>query len=140
MQEVFTYLDSDREDVRLEAATIVSSSTASQLDFFESSPSNVLFLMGMIKDEVAVAHQIITALTNLAGASAVICDVMANEAFIRDLIVLIILPNSILSDAACMLLNNMSSKSPAVIEKLIDPVVNFDNLLEVFCQGTLCFY
>jgi hypothetical protein len=134
MQEVFEYLDSDREDVRLEAATIVSSLTSTNLDFFESSPSNVLFLMGMIKDTPQVAHQILTSLTNLSSKSLIVCEAMGNDAFIRDLIVLIILPQSILSDPACMLLNNIS-KSPAVIERLIDPIVNLDNLLEVFTLG-----
>jgi hypothetical protein len=134
MQEVFEYLDSERDDVRLEAATIASSLADSQIEYFESNHDSVLFLMGMIKDTPQISHQILTALTNLSAKSLNICEVMSNEAFIRDLIVMIILPNSILSDPSCMLMNNIS-KSPLVIAKLIEPIINLDNLLELFCQG-----
>ncbi|KAL3894916.1 MAG: hypothetical protein SGCHY_004996 [Lobulomycetales sp.] len=57
-----------------------------------------------------------------------------NPAFVRDLIIIIIMPQSLLSDPACMLLNNIS-KCPAVIDRILDPEINLDNLLHVFCQG-----
>ncbi|KAJ3215414.1 hypothetical protein HK099_006382 [Clydaea vesicula] len=153
MDEILTYLDNDREEVRLLAAENIASLSASpeMLDFFKKDNfAAVQNLMQLINDEVMVAHQILNSLINLT-AHIEICEVMNIDSFIYELILKIVLPKCLLSDPCCMLLNNLT-KSPAIISKLLPNSENkenigetqapsklgyrhLDNLLEIFCKG-----
>ncbi|TPX33774.1 hypothetical protein SmJEL517_g03418 [Synchytrium microbalum] len=159
VQELFGFLKDDRADVRQLAASNVAglTGTAEFNSVFKKNPRAIRDLMSLISDEAMVAHEAINALTNLS-ADLDILAIMASSGtdfnnFLYMLLVIIISPNNMLTDAGCMLLNNIS-KSTTVITALLPsmnenknvtgatttgPVTKrasmLDNLLDLFVKG-----
>ncbi len=157
--ELFDFLDDKREDVRQLATQHCASLSANKdmtVFFNHNNYAPVRKLMEKRNDVPMVAHDAFKALINLSAADSTsdVVKVMDDDLFIRDLVLMLVIPNSILSDLCCMLLSNMT-KNPSIALKLIpdaaapptekksEEVQNngivktqyLDNLLEVFVRG-----
>ncbi|KAJ3183861.1 hypothetical protein HDU87_005977 [Geranomyces variabilis] len=104
---------------QLAAKNIAGLSTT--LEFFPYFKLNnsavVRDLMKLVKGEPIAAHDALSSLINLCVDSDFIA-VMDNEDFLYDLILLIVLPQNVLADLCCMLLNNLSEAN-SVASKLV---------------------
>ncbi|KAI8924214.1 hypothetical protein BC831DRAFT_466613 [Entophlyctis helioformis] len=120
--ELFGFLSDPRLDVRNAASEYVAGLTSSPdaVQFFShNNYKPVHDLMALIKDNVLVAHNAISALINLTSDLAIV-NTMADDAFLSELVLQIILPKNVNADLCCMLLNNLS-KHESVANKLLPP-------------------
>ncbi|KAJ3075609.1 hypothetical protein HDU99_001500, partial [Rhizoclosmatium hyalinum] len=77
-------------------------------------------LMEMIADHPLIAHDAISAMVNLS-ANPDLVPYFNNEGFVAMLVITIFLPDSVLADLCCMLLNNIT-KDEAIAKLLIPEV------------------
>ncbi|KAJ1560555.1 hypothetical protein HK405_006679 [Cladochytrium tenue] len=76
-------------------------------------------LMIMRKDNPLIAHDSIAALVNLSGHDELL-PFMDDESFLFSVALTIVIPNSVLADLCCMLLNNMT-KHASIAKRLVPP-------------------
>ncbi|KAI8819968.1 uncharacterized protein EV422DRAFT_93723, partial [Fimicolochytrium jonesii] len=92
--------------------------TAEFLPFFKVNGCKpVKDLMRLVKGESIAAHDALSSLINLC-VDPVFVEVMDNEDFLFDLILMIVLPRNVVADLCCMLLNNLSENN-SVARKLV---------------------
>ncbi|KAJ3160351.1 hypothetical protein HDU86_000685 [Geranomyces michiganensis] len=118
--ELFSFVTDARPDVRQLAAKNIAglSTTLEFFPYFKLNNSAVVRdLMKLVKGEPIAAHDALSSLINLCVDPDFVA-VMDNEDFLYDLILLIVLPQNVLADLCCMLLNNLSEAS-SVASKLV---------------------
>ncbi|KAJ3018716.1 hypothetical protein HKX48_002706 [Thoreauomyces humboldtii] len=118
--ELFSFVTDARPDVRQLAANNIAglSTTAEFFPFLKLNDSKVVRdLMRLVKGEPMAAHDALTTLINLCVDRDFVA-VMDQEEFLFDLILLIVLPQNVLADLCCMLLNNLSESS-SIAGKLV---------------------
>ncbi|ORY48549.1 DUF383-domain-containing protein [Rhizoclosmatium globosum] len=121
--ELFGFLNDSREDIRkLAAENCAGLSKATDLHpvFGHNNGAAIKRLMEMIADHPLIAHDAISAMVNLS-ANPDLVPYFNNEGFVAMLVITIILPDSVLADLCCMLLNNIT-KDEAIAKLLIPEV------------------
>ncbi|KAI9318977.1 hypothetical protein BX666DRAFT_1410689 [Dichotomocladium elegans] len=101
-------------------------------------------LKSLVHEDTVVAHEAIKCLTNLSADPRVL-EVLNDKFFLNHLCLLILIPNSVLADAACMLLSNMTKHEPTCVQLLegeAKPLPGLsestrllDHLVEAFHRG-----
>ena len=134
--ELFRFLGDERLDVRHMACKYVAGLSRNRefIAAFKTDhcqPINALMAL-VLEEEPLTQHDALSALINLTsfGDSAIL-DAMANDQFLTDLVVRLMLPSNVNADLCCMLLNNMS-KHQAVVALLLQHHIRTDNLLQLF--------
>ncbi|KAJ3021420.1 UNVERIFIED_CONTAM: hypothetical protein HDU68_009630 [Siphonaria sp. JEL0065] len=123
LQELFGFLNDGREDMRkLAAENCAGVSKAQELQpiFASNDGAAIKRLMEMLADHPLIAHDALSALVNLS-ANLELVKFFDNEGFISLLVITIILPDSVLADLCCMLLNNIT-KDESIAKKIIPEV------------------
>ncbi|KAI9342190.1 hypothetical protein DFJ73DRAFT_797526 [Zopfochytrium polystomum] len=122
LDELFSFLHDPREDVRQLAVNNVAGLTKSPelIPFFAKNDGKVVKdLMAMRKDHPLIAHDSISALVNLSTYDEIL-PFLDDEMFVFSVVLTIVIPNSVLADLCCMLLNNMTKHAP-IAKRLIPP-------------------
>ncbi|KAJ3115123.1 hypothetical protein HK100_001452 [Physocladia obscura] len=122
--ELFGFLTSDREDMRklaVENCKAISTSPDLQPFFGLNNGAPIKQLIALMDDHALIAHDAISTLVNLS-ANASLLPHFASPTFVASLVLAIILPQNVLADLCCMLLNNMTKKDD--ISKLLVPEYN----------------
>jgi hypothetical protein len=136
MDELFQFLTHPDSNVRHLAIQHISGFT-NTLDF---TPDHIKAIMPLIQDDpTTIAHDALKTLINLSSKPNY-CAVMNHSEFLKQLILLIILPKNITADLCCMLLNNLSKHESFLLDTLLpkqDDITTslLDNLIEIFLRG-----
>ncbi|KAI9344259.1 hypothetical protein BDR26DRAFT_857492 [Obelidium mucronatum] len=117
LQELFSFLNDSRED---ENCAGVSKAKELQPVFASNDGAAIKRLMEMVADHPLIAHDALSALVNLSANSDLL-KFFDNEGFLSLLVITIILPDSVLADLCCMLLNNIT-KDEDIAKKIIPEV------------------
>ncbi|KAJ3205611.1 hypothetical protein HDU82_005075 [Entophlyctis luteolus] len=110
VSELFGFLSSDRDDLRklaVENCKAISQSPDLQPFFAADNGAPIARLIAMLDDHPLIAHDAVSTLVNLSANPALLPH-FNSTAFVASLVLAIILPQNVLADLYCMLLNNIT--------------------------------
>ncbi|ORY99192.1 hypothetical protein BCR43DRAFT_221932 [Syncephalastrum racemosum] len=146
--ELLEFLHQPRLEIRALAVQQLTSLTPKSSEFYPLLVSKRSTLIPDLKslchEDTVIAHEAIRCLINLSGDARVLQE-LDDPFFIKFICLLITVPSSILADAACMLLSNMTKHEPICV-KLLEGNTNpmpglcdskrlMDHLVEAFHRG-----
>ncbi|KAJ8655716.1 hypothetical protein O0I10_008601 [Lichtheimia ornata] len=146
--ELLEFLHHPRTEIRalaVQQLTALTPKTAPTFAFLVSKRDTLVNdLKSLCHEDTVVAHEAIKSLINLS-ADPRIQELLDDKFFIHHLCLLILIPDSVLADAACMLLSNMTKYEPTcvrVLEGEAKPLPGLsestrllDHLVEAFHRG-----
>ncbi|KAL1918328.1 uncharacterized protein VTP21DRAFT_2988 [Calcarisporiella thermophila] len=146
--ELLDFLHDSKPEVRQIAIQHIVGYTAKTSEyhslFLQRAPQVVKDLKALLKDGPITAHEAFRALINLSVDMGV-CREMDDADLLREIVLRITVPSSVLADISCMLLSNLTRYEPICV-KLLNATTNpmpglstsprvLDQLLDVFVKG-----